>query len=234
MSNRKYFYVYYSYEPWGRGYIGKRECWCLPKEDIKYFGSFYDKFFKPTEKIILETFDTVEEAYEAEIILHDFYNVKDNPHFANKSNQNSKNCFKQLKISNAEFCNNFIKFVKSSKSIREIIKKLNLKVAGGTHEKIKEWIKILNLDTSHFQKIPSNKGKKCPKSKVQIQSSCRYVYSIITPDGKIIQVINLKEFCRINNLCDAHMYKICSGKMKHHKGYKVSREPINKIKINEA
>jgi hypothetical protein len=20
----------YSYEPWGRGYIGKRECWCLP------------------------------------------------------------------------------------------------------------------------------------------------------------------------------------------------------------
>jgi hypothetical protein len=26
----KYFYVYYSYEEFGRGYIGKRECKCLP------------------------------------------------------------------------------------------------------------------------------------------------------------------------------------------------------------
>ena len=61
MSNTKYFYVYYSYEPWGRGYIGKRECECLPEEDVKYFGSYRDKTFKPTEKIILQTFDTVEE-----------------------------------------------------------------------------------------------------------------------------------------------------------------------------
>jgi hypothetical protein len=29
-TNKKYFYVYYSYEHWERGYIGKRECWCLP------------------------------------------------------------------------------------------------------------------------------------------------------------------------------------------------------------
>jgi len=54
LKNKKYFYVYYSYEPWGRGYIGKRECWCLPEEDTKYFGSFRDKTFKPTEKIISE------------------------------------------------------------------------------------------------------------------------------------------------------------------------------------
>ena len=52
VKNKKYFYVYYSYEPWGRGYIGKRECWCLPEEDVKYFGSYRDKTFKPTEKII--------------------------------------------------------------------------------------------------------------------------------------------------------------------------------------
>ena len=75
MEIQKYFYVYYSYEPWGRGYIGKRECLCLPKEDVKYFGSYRDKTFKPTEKIILETFDTLEEALKAEIILHDFYEI---------------------------------------------------------------------------------------------------------------------------------------------------------------
>jgi hypothetical protein len=86
----KYFYVYYSYEPWGRGYIGKRECWCLPEEDIKYFGSFYDKTFKPTEKIILETFDTLEDALSSEILLHNFYEVDKNLHFANKSKQTTK------------------------------------------------------------------------------------------------------------------------------------------------
>ena len=86
---KKYFYVYYSYEPWGRGYIGKRECCCLPEEDVKYFGSFRDKTFKPTEKLILETFDTVREALEAEIVLHDFYEVDKNPHFANRAKATS-------------------------------------------------------------------------------------------------------------------------------------------------
>jgi hypothetical protein len=226
MSNRKYFYVYYSYEPWGRGYIGKRECWCLPEEDVKYFGSFYDKTFKPTEKIILETFNNIEDAYEAEITLHNFYNVKDNPHFANKSNQNSKKCFKQLKISDESFKINFIKCVKNSKSIREVIRRLNLKIGGGTHDKIKEWIKILKLDTSHFERVPANKGKKCPKSKQEIELRCKYMYTIINPNGVVFKCKSLKEFCRDNNLCDGHMYKVCSGKANHYKGYKVQRVDI--------
>lgn len=82
---KKYYYVYYSYELWGRGYIGKRECCCIPEEDIKYFGSFRDKTFKPTEKIIIETFDTLQEVLEAEILLHNFYGVDKNPHFANRA-----------------------------------------------------------------------------------------------------------------------------------------------------
>ena len=83
VKNKKYFYVYYSYEPWGRGYIGKRECKCLPEEDVKYFGSYSDKTFKPTEKIILETFTSRKEALEKEIYLQKFYKVDENPHFAN-------------------------------------------------------------------------------------------------------------------------------------------------------
>jgi hypothetical protein len=85
----KHFYVYYSYEEYGRGYIGKRECECLPEQDVNYFGSFHDKKFNPTQKIILETFDSVEEALRAEIILHDFYEVDKNPHFANRAKQTS-------------------------------------------------------------------------------------------------------------------------------------------------
>ena len=86
---KEYYYTYYSYEEWGRGYIGSRGCECLPEKDIKYFGSFKDKSFRPTQKIILEIYETREEAIEAEIILHDFYDVANNPHFANKAKQTS-------------------------------------------------------------------------------------------------------------------------------------------------
>jgi hypothetical protein len=86
---QKYFYAYYSYEEWGRGYIGKRECWCLPEEDINYFGSFRDKTFNPTQKIILEVFASRKEAMQAEIKLHNFYEVHKNPHFANKAKASS-------------------------------------------------------------------------------------------------------------------------------------------------
>jgi len=81
-------YVYYSYEDWGRGYIGIRQCECNICED-DYFGSYYDKTFNPTNKIILMECNTREEALAAEVILHNFYDVKNNPHFVNQANQTS-------------------------------------------------------------------------------------------------------------------------------------------------
>lgn len=98
---KKYFYVYYSYEEFGRGYIGKRECKCLPEKDVKYFGSFRDKSFKPTQKIILQTFNTAKEAYFAEILLQEFYQVDKNPHFANIYIHRSQ-----------KFCNNGSKIIR--------------------------------------------------------------------------------------------------------------------------
>ena len=89
-TQKEYYYTYYSYEEWGRGYFGSRGCKCLPEEDVKYFGSFKDKTFKPTQKIILkDDYATREEAYADEIILHDYYDVANNPHFANKAKQTS-------------------------------------------------------------------------------------------------------------------------------------------------
>jgi len=85
----KHHYVYYSYEPWGRAYIGVRTCSCLPQEDTNYFGSFKDKTFKPTEKIVLMEFASRKEAIAAEIYLHDFYQVHINPAFANQALQTS-------------------------------------------------------------------------------------------------------------------------------------------------
>jgi hypothetical protein len=87
---KEYYYTYYSYEEWGIGYIGSRGCYFLPEEDINYFGSFKDKAFKPTQKIILKSdYATREEAYADEIILQEHYKVVENPHFANRSYQTS-------------------------------------------------------------------------------------------------------------------------------------------------
>jgi len=90
MKLTEYHYVYYSYEEYNRGYIGSRTCKCLPEEDINYFGSFKDKAFKPTQKIILKSdYATREEAYVDEIILQKYYQVAENPHFANRAYQTS-------------------------------------------------------------------------------------------------------------------------------------------------
>ena len=87
---KEYHYTYYSYEEWGRGYIGSRGCKCPPEEDVKYFGSFYDKTFKPTQKIILKSdYSTRVEADADEILLHDYFEVDINPHFANQAKQTS-------------------------------------------------------------------------------------------------------------------------------------------------
>ena len=87
---KKSHYTYYSYEEFGRGYIGKRSCDCKPEEDVKYFGSYRDKTFKPTQKIILETYKSREEGNLDEAILHAFYDVAQNPHFVNLHNVNEK------------------------------------------------------------------------------------------------------------------------------------------------
>jgi hypothetical protein len=90
MELTEYYYTYYSYEEWGMGYIGSRGCKCLPEEDINYFGSFKDKAFKPTQKIILkDDYATREEAYADEIILQGYYSVVENQHFVNRAYQTS-------------------------------------------------------------------------------------------------------------------------------------------------
>ena len=80
------YYVYYSYEEFGRGYIGCRRCECSPEEDA-YFGSYRDTSFSPTHKVILQEYETYEEALAAEVALHSFFDVAANPHFANKAKQ---------------------------------------------------------------------------------------------------------------------------------------------------
>jgi len=84
-------YIYYSFEEYGRGYIGARSK--SPIGDDSYMGSFRDKTFNPTQKIILAEYETWEEALEAEVLLHEFYGVARNPHFANIAKQTSSSFY---------------------------------------------------------------------------------------------------------------------------------------------
>ena len=212
---KKYFYVYYSYEEYGRGYIGKRECKCLPEEDIKYFGSFTDKTFKPTQKIILKTFDSVEDALEVESILHDFYEIDKNPHFANRARQTSKKFYYINPSENMLGENNPAKRPEVRKKISDSAKK-----------------RVLSEETR--RKISSsNMGKKSPKGmlgkklteeqrqKVREKKVARdnKIWIIKDPEGKIHTTNNLKYFCNLNNLTDSAMHHVISGKRKHHKGW---------------
>ena len=227
---KKYFYVYYSYEEFGNGYIGKRECKCLPEEDINYFGSFKDKTFRPTQKIILETFENVEEALEAECALHDFYEVDKNPHFANRAKQTSTKFY---------CCLNGERNSSKRPEIREKIRQGKLGENNPTkrpevREKISVAAKNRKASEETRKKMSEmRKGRPSPKGmlgkklreeqrqKVREKKVARdnKTWIIKDPEGKIHTTNNLKYFCDLNNLTDSAIHHVISGKRNHHKGW---------------
>ena len=87
-----YHYTYILLDPESKmKYIGMRSSKCKPEEDT-YMGSsyamtIYDK--RRCDKLILEEFNTREEAFHHEIKLHNQFEVHTNPEFWNLSKQTS-------------------------------------------------------------------------------------------------------------------------------------------------
>jgi len=212
---KKYFYVYYSYEEYGRGYIGKRECKCTPEEDVKYFGSFTDKTFKPTQKIILETFDSVEEALEAECVLHNFYEVDKNSHFVNKARQTSKKFYYIAPTENMFGENNPAKRPEvreklSASAKNRIITEETRKRMSDAHKGRVSPKGMLNKKHSEETLLKMRNGREKLNNKIWI---------IKDPEGKIHTTNNLKYFCNLNNLTDSAIHRVISGERNHHKGW---------------
>ena len=229
----KHFYVYYSYEPWGRGYIGKRECDCLPEEDVTYFGSYRDKTFKPTEKIVLETFNTLSEVLEAEILLHEFYQVDKNPHFANRAKATSTAFYFSASGKDNPFISKALLALgddhpSKSEKFKESIKK-HYEINGHPwtgrkhNEESKEKMRINGKGKNKGTKHTEERKNKLKNSK------CKYIYTLISPEGEIFETINANQFCKDNNLTDIGIYRVVNGKQNNHKGWTASRRPI----INE-
>ena len=148
----KHHYVYHSYEEWGRDYIGRRSCNCLPEEDIRYLGSFYDKTFFPTEKTILFVCETRKEAAEIEIKLHDFFDVAVNPQFANRAKATSTG-FDTTGVPKTEEAKKKLSVANSGKThTEETKKKLSVAMSGKT------------LTEEHKKKISkANAGENNPR-----------------------------------------------------------------------
>ena len=239
----KYFYVYYSYEEYGRGYIGKRECECLPEKDVRYFGSIKDKTFNPTQKIILETFDIVEEALEAECVLHDFYEVDKNPHFANRAKQTSTGFYYKLSHEEAKKRGQEIKesglgICGLSKEQRikngKLAARKNKKIGGGFYG-------LTDEQRTKNGKLGSKKAREMcvgiyaltPERRSEISKKAGKItgdklakeFVLKSPTGEIIYGKNIRKFCRENNLNHCVITKVLSDKYPHSKSYKGWTKP---------
>jgi hypothetical protein len=158
---KEYYYTYYSYEEWGRGYFGSRGCKRLPEEDIKYLGSFSDKNFNPTQKIILKSdYATREEAYADEITLQEHYKVVENPHFANKSYQTSTKFYyvssKEEAIKNGK--KGLEKIMNLKLGIHSLTKQERSEIAKELYKKGKGLGSISKEERSENSKINYKKG----------------------------------------------------------------------------
>ena len=66
----------------------------------------------------------------------------------------------------------------------------------------------------------SNKGKKPSENTINASiKSSQKEYTLLNPEGEIINFINMAKFCRENNLSNAKLCLVASGKRKSHKGW---------------
>lgn len=196
-------YVYYSYEEWGRGYIGVRSCKCTPGKDITYFGSFKDKTFKPTQKIILSTFSTRIEANAAEIVLHNFYDVGVNPKFANKA-----------KSTATGFCRSGIPLTKENK---EKLRKINLGSFNPNYGKPK------SKETRHKQSIALKNRVFSEQTKLKMKEAKRTqmkaIYLRCLKTNTVFYFNSVNEAARSLNLNVGNVSNLLHGRAKSTKGF---------------
>ncbi len=68
----------------------------------------------------------------------------------------------------------------------------------------------------------ANKGKRnTPEQNKKVAEATSKKWTVTCPDGHLEEIINLKEFCKNNNLRYSAMHKVSRGEMKKHRGFSV-------------
>jgi len=81
-------------------------------------------------------------------------------------------------------------------------------------------VAVSNLDLKKLNKKPVSKK---PKAKVVKKSKKPAKFLVTHPDGKKEKISELKSFAEQHELQPTHLYKVISGKLKHHKNFKISK-----------
>ena len=90
--------------------------------------------------------------------------------------------------------------VKTSTSVRQVLKKLNLKEAGGNYSQIKKYLGFYNITTSHFTGRGWNKGKRglgkpiLPLEQILVQNSTFQSYKL---KKRLFKANIKKQFCEL-------------------------------------
>ena len=121
------------------------------------------------------------------------------------------------------------------KATPETIERLRLSHLGyKVKESTKKKLSVINkgkvLSEEHKRKIAdSNAGKKRTeqaKEKMRVKK-LKYIYEVVSPDGKLAETQNLRQFCRDNGLNIGHMNSVACGNKKHYKQWQVIKQPLN-------
>lgn len=225
------YYTYYSYEEFGRGYIGYRKCPSgeTPESD-QYLGSFNDKSFKPTSKIVLTVHNSKEDAILAEIKIQKLFNVVDNPHFANKAFQTSKSfCYSRLGEKHTEESKRKMSERHSGKILspehRKKISENNTKEKnpffGRRHT---EETKRMLSERMSGEKAPFYGRKHTNDSKKKIAEGISKPANLFHPDYSntlSMSITNLKRNFPELNLNLGHLSEVANGKRSQHKGWRL-------------
>jgi hypothetical protein len=87
------------------------------------------------------------------------------------------------------------------------------------------------LSDEHYQKVGNllrgiprtqevkNKVSKSKKGKSVPQPNQMKTYEITTPNGEVLIVKGLNEFCKQKNINASNLCAVAKGRLKHHKGY---------------
>lgn len=194
-----------------------RSCKCLPEEDVKYFGSFKDKTFQPTEKIILAQFETRKEAVKAEILLHNFFEVHVNKHFANRARQTAVG-YDQTGV--AQSSERVAKRVQTRSKIKEqqperyarlqeMAREMMLRLHQERAEDFKRWTKEgQKAGVAHMNAHPE---KKLMRNK-KISETLMKRLTIIYPNGDTVEYKSKTEAVQIGPIPKTSLAKIIAGK----------------------
>jgi hypothetical protein len=202
MEPETWHYTYYSYEPTGRGYIGKRSSRVPPQED-PYLGSFSDKTFKPSRKIIIATYKSAKAALRAESALQYLFKVHKAEHFANQTIY-PLGKFGHSAPSGLRWDDpvRYQQLKESSESLLELETSMS-------QSQLDEWLPIVKLIQEDRQRMIEESRK----DEMQI------VYMLKNPFGLTLPIVDLKVFCQNSGLDFEGIEKLFLGEIDSWEGW---------------